>query len=514
MFKIGQAAPGMRILISGMARLVRRDGLGRPRVVVDFGEGQFLGERAELTGKPALADVEALTELDTLLIPPEGIRALLVEEVQLGELIMRAFILRRFSLIQSGCGPTVIGAADSPKVMALEGLLHRLDHPHTVIDTSAPDADALLEGLRDLKGSYPIVLLADGTVMHDPDEKELASRLGLMPRFDRDRTYDVAIVGAGPAGLATAVYAASEGLAVIVFDHHGPGGQAGASARIENYLGFPTGISGRELAGRAFIQAVKFGAEIAIPARVKTLDCGQFPFHLELPGGHFVRSHTVVIATGAAYRRPNIERLAEVNGHGVYFWASSIEAELCQDEAIAVVGGGNSAGQAIVFLSSYARRVDVLVRGTSLENSMSRYLVDRIASLPNVILHTNTTVRSLATDEVGLAKVRCDTPSGEIDIETRHLFLFTGADPNTKWLEGCSVEVDDKGFVKTGAETSSDDHGHCAALETSVPGVFAIGDVRCGSAKRVASAVGDGAAVVAEIHAFLRNREISTPTRA
>jgi thioredoxin reductase (NADPH) len=507
MFRAGQSGSGMRVLIKGTARLTKRDGLGRSQLLVEVSEGQFLGETVQLTGTPALADGHAVTDIEALLIPPEGIRALLVAEAQLGEEIIQSFILRRVRLIQNGGGPVLIGPAQNLRLVALQGLLRRINHPHSVVDAvSDPNARAFLEALDTRKEDLPIVILSDGTVMRSPNERQLAAKLGLVPEFSTAHTYDIAVVGAGPAGLATAVYAASEGLSVIVFDEHGPGGQAGVSARIENYLGFPAGITGHELAARAFVQAVKFGAKIAIPVSIQALDCKRTPFELELTDGQRVSSHTVVIATGAAYRRPAIAGLDRINGCGVYYWASSIEAKLCAGDEVALVGGGNSAGQAIVFLSSYASRVHVLIRGNDLHKSMSSYLVERVTSLSNVEVHTMTTVASVEGNEDGLARIVCQTASGRKTLELRHLFLFAGADPNTGWLSTCRVEVDEKGFVKTRMDASVHADGPPSTLQTRVPGVFAIGDVRSSSAKRVAAAVGDGAAVVAEIHSYLAIR--------
>ena len=323
----------------------------------------------------------------------------------------------------------------------------------------------------------------------------------------------MAVVGAGPAGLATAVYAASEGLSVLVVDQRAFGGQAGASARIENYLGFPTGISGMALAGRAFNQALKFGAEIAIPIEAVRLDCGEpgkkptDSTRLEFSNGGAARARTVVIASGARYRRPPISNLSSFEGRGVSYWASPVEAKLCEGEEVALVGGGNSAGQAVVFLASKVKRLHLVVRGPSLEASMSRYLVDRIAALPNVELHTGTEVVALEGDEVGLvgAVFRARATGATHNCSLRHLFLFIGADPNAAWLNGC-VALDDKGFVITGRDSApgaKENPRPVLPLETCRPGVFAIGDVRAGSTKRVAAAVGEGAAVVAQIHAVL-----------
>jgi thioredoxin reductase (NADPH) len=358
------------------------------------------------------------------------------------------------------------------------------------------------------------MLCPNGTVLKRPTNAEAGICLGITPDLDPETIYDVAVVGAGPAGLATAVYAGSEGLSVLVLDQRAFGGQAGASARIENYLGFPTGISGMALAGRAFNQALKFGVEIAIPLEVTKLDCGEAdrrlgdPLTLELTTGGAVRAKTVVIASGARYRRPPISNLAMFEGAGISYWASPVEAKLCEGEEVALIGGGNSAGQAAVFLAPKVKRLHLVVRGNGLEATMSRYLIDRIKALPNVELHTKTEIVALEGDQVtGLtgAVFRCKTTGDTHTCPLRHIFLFIGADPNAGWLDQC-VEVDGKGFVVTGSKFA-DGNGTIdrapLPLETSRPGVFAIGDVRAGSTKRVAAAVGEGAAVVAQIHSAL-----------
>ncbi len=361
------------------------------------------------------------------------------------------------------------------------------------------------------------MICPNGSLLKRPTDAEAGARLGITPELDPERVYDVAVVGAGPAGLAAAVYAASEGLSALVIDQRAFGGQAGASARIENYLGFPTGISGMALAGRAFSQALKFGAEIAIPIEVARLDCGEAgkgprdAMRLEFTNGASVRARTVVVASGARYRRPPIPNLSAFEARGVSYWASPVEAKLCEGEEVALVGGGNSAGQAVVFLASKVKRLHLAVRGQSLEASMSRYLIDRIAELPNIELHTGTELVALEGDEVvGLTgAVFRERATGAIrTLPLRHLFLFIGADPNAAWLNGC-VALDDKGFIITGRDSDRGARGDSRPvlpLETSRPGIFAIGDVRAGSTKRVAAAVGEGAAVVAQIHAVLTPR--------
>jgi thioredoxin reductase (NADPH) len=504
MTETGKAIPGMFVLLAGRARVSRRDGLGRTRVLVEQTPMHTVGEIGQLSGCPSLVDVHAIEGVTAILIPPARLRQLLIDQAELGERLMRSMILRRVRLIEGGSGPVIVGHADDARVVALQEFLARNSHPHAVIDAfDAPETASWLARLSPAEQDLPLVICPDGTVLRAPSEAQLASELGWLAHFDAERVYDVAVVGAGPSGLATAVYAASEGLSVAVFDACAPGGQAGASMRIENYLGFPTGITGQALAARAFVQAQKFGAHIVIPAHVRSLDCGSSPRVLTFDDGRRVQCHTVVIATGATYRKPRIDGLEALTGRGVYYWASPVEAALCKDKEIVLVGGGNSAGQAIVYLASRVAHVHVLVRGDGLEASMSRYLIERIGALPNVTLHTQTEAIGVEQQGGSIAGVRCSTPDGVRTLTTAHLFFFTGATPNTSWLRDCGVATDEKGFVLTGpALHASRDPGH-ASLETSVQGVFAIGDVRSGSIKRVAAAAGEGAAVVAHIHEFL-----------
>ncbi len=455
-------------------------------------------------------DGHAEGDVETLLIPPERLRALLVAEADLGERIMRALILRRVSLIQAGVGgPVLIGAPTLANVARLQNFLARNGQPYFLLDPAVDkDATDLVERYSPTRDDLPLVVCPDGRVLRNPSEEGLAYAIGMIGGKAHEKLFDVAVIGSGPAGLATAVYAASEGLSVAVFDARAFGGQAGASARIENYLGFPTGISGQALAGRAFNQAQKFGAEMMIPVSVKSLDCSQRDgaFALATECGQLLRAKSIVVASGARYRRPDIENLNAFEGRGVWYWASPIEGRLCANQEVVLVGGGNSAGQAAVFQAGHARRVQLVIRGGGLGASMSRYLIERIEATPNIELVFNTEVVGLEGAEEGpLERVRLRSRlSGEDNfMDIRNLFLFVGADPATGWLEGCGVMVDRGGFVVTGAQCQTNGGKALSALETSVPGVFAVGDVRSGSVKRVGGAIGEGAQVVAALHGFL-----------
>jgi thioredoxin reductase (NADPH) len=509
LFETGKPGPGMFVVLSGDVAITQRDGLGHVTPVINQGTGQFLAEIGQLSGRVALVDGHAEGDVETLLLPPERLRALLVAEADLGERIMRALILRRVSLIQGGVGgPVLIGPSNSTSAVRLQGFLTRNGFPHHLLDPDRDnDAAEVIARYSPSPSDWPLVVVADGTVLRNPSESELARALGMIVGTGQ-KLYDVAIVGCGPAGLATAVYAASEGLSVAVLDARAFGGQAGASARIENYLGFPTGISGQALAGRAFTQAQKFGADIIIPVTAKALDCTRADgaFALTLDGVETLRARSVVVASGARYRRPDIEKLESFEGRGVWYWASPVEARLCATQEIVLVGGGNSAGQAAVFLSGHARKVNMVIRGGGLGASMSRYLIERIEATPNIELVFNTEVVALegAADQ-SLERVRWRSRlSGEEDtFDIRNLFLFVGADPATNWLDGCGVMVDRGGFVVTGARCKKSEGQLASALETSVPGVFAVGDVRSGSVKRVGGAIGEGAQLVAALHGFL-----------
>ena len=512
----GEVSPGMFIVLAGEVAVSQHNVLGRNEPIVAHGPGSFMGELAQLSGRPSLVDANATKDVEALVIASPRLRDVLVAEADLGERIMRALILRRVGLLESGMsGPVIVGRPADGDVLRLAGFLARNGHPHRTLD---PDADScartLLERFNVEPSQLPIVLCPNGQMLRNPSEGEVARCLGLVGRMDPAKLYDVAVIGAGPAGLAAAVYGASEGLSVIVLDCRAFGGQAGASARIENYLGFPTGISGLALMARAFNQAQKFGAEMAIPDEVVRLECHHDDdgarFRVHLANHELVRACAVVIATGAKYRRLDVDNLGEFEGSSIHYWASPLEGRLCAGQEVALVGAGNSAGQAVVYLASQVDKVWLLARCKRLGDKMSRYLVDRIASLPNVEVLLQTEVSALEGHDGVLEAIRCrHIGTGE---ETRrlvhHLFLFIGADPNTSWLSESDVTVDAKGFVKTGADVGR------RGLETSRDGVFAIGDVRAGSVKRVASAVGEGAQVIAAIHAFLANagRRVAAPT--
>ncbi|WP_084267299.1 FAD-dependent oxidoreductase [Azohydromonas lata] len=547
LLQAGQPGAGLYVLLQGAVEVVQRDGLGHERPIITMRAGHFVGEVGSLTGKPSLVDARAQEGVHALCLPPEQLRALIIAEADLGERMVRSLILRRVGLIEAGAsGPVLIGRPDSADLLRLQNFLRRNGHPYQHLDATR---DAEAASLMAQYGAAPADALAvcpDGSVLLNPDNEALGRCMGMVDEATLAEVVDVAIVGAGPAGLATAVYAASEGLLVAVLDCRAFGGQAGASARIENYLGFPTGISGQALAGRAYVQAQKFGARMLIPAQVahlqchreagagtdanaaagqdqrgaaaakaaKTVDGGDAgagagaagPLSVELTDGRRLRARCVVVASGARYRRPSVPRLEDFEGRGVWYWASPVEARMCARTEVALVGGGNSAGQAAVFLSGHASRVYMLVRGAGLAASMSRYLIDRIEATPNIELLTHTEITQLEGGDSGLEAVTWrHRQSGEQSRRNlRNLFLFVGADPETDWLQGCGVELDSQGFVRTGGAVERRKGGTPPApLETSVPGVFAVGDVRAGSVKRVGAAIGEGAAAVAQIHQVL-----------
>ena len=497
---------------TGEIQILRRIGATESLIVV-HGPGQFTGEASILSGRRALLRARGSQSGEVIELDREHLLALVQTDAELGEILMRAFILRRVELIAQGAGDVVLaGSNHSSGTLRIKEFLTRNGHPYTYIDLER-DADVqdLLDHFHFSVADVPVLICRGENVLRNPSNQQIADCLGFNASIDQTRVRDVVIVGAGPSGLAAAVYGASEGLDVLVLELNAPGGQAGSSSKIENYLGFPTGISGQDLAGRAFVQAQKFGAEIMIAKGATQLTCGRKPYAIQIEDGPRVPARAVIIATGAEYRRPSFENLSQFEGAGVYYGATFVESQLCGGEEVVVVGGGNSAGQAAVFLSQTARRVHMLVRSDALADRMSRYLIRRIEENPAIVLHTRTEIVALEGNGHLERVAWRDNPSGSVETQNlRHVFVMTGAVPNTRWLEGC-VALDARGFIKTGPNLSPDDivaaHWPLARpphlLETSLPGVFAVGDVRGGNIKRVAAAVGEGSIAVAFVHQVL-----------
>ena len=499
------------VVLSGELEIVRPAG-GAETLITTHGPGHFTGEVSMLSGRRALVRIRASHDGELIELEREKMLALVQTDAELGEIIMRAFILRRVELVAHGLGDVVlIGSTHSAGTLRIKEFLTRNGHPYKYLDLDQDkDTQAFLDQFHVSMADVPVLICGCKIVLRNPTNEEIADCLGFNEAIDETQVRDLVIVGAGPAGLAAAVYGASEGLDVLVLETNVLGGQAGSSSRIENYLGFPTGVSGQELTGRAYHQAQKFGAQITVAKGAVRLACERRPYAIELDNGR-VPARTVVIAAGAKYRRLPLENLAQFEGVGVYYGATFMEAQLCGDEEVIVVGGGNSAGQAAVFLSQTARHVHVLVRGSGLADTMSRYLIRRIEETPNITLRPRTEIVALEGRE-HLECVRWrDNQAGEIEVKAvRHVFLMTGAAPNTRWLNNC-VALDDKGFIKTGPALSPEDLAHAKwslpraphLLETSLPGVFAVGDVRSGNVKRVASAVGEGSIAVSFVHQVL-----------
>lgn len=478
-----------------------------------FEPGMFTGELSMLSGRRGLARIAASKESDVIALDREHLLSLMQHDAELGDLLLRAFIMRRLQLVESGRGDVVVlGSAHCGSTLRIREFLTRNRHPYSMVDLDTDsEAQALLDRFNIGARDVPVVICRGSLVLRNPTNEQVAEYLGFNDAIDASHLRDVVVVGAGPAGLSAAVYAASEGLDVLVIEQVAPGGQAGASSRIENYLGFPTGVSGDELASRAFTQAEKFGAQVMIAHEASKLSCGRRVHTVELDSGERIPTRTIVLATGAAYRRLAIENLEAFEGAGVYYAATNMEAQLCTDEPVIVVGGGNSAGQAAVYLAQHCAHVYMLVRSEGLASSMSRYLIQRIDDDKRISLLTNTEVETL---EGGLHLERVtwrNTETGERSThDVQHLFCLAGADPCTSWLNGC-VALDDRGFVKTGADLSQADLAQSSwpvaraplPFETSLPGVFAVGDVRSRSVKRVASAVGEGSVAISSVHQAL-----------
>jgi thioredoxin reductase (NADPH) len=508
----GDATVPFFIIRSGRIDIVRESD-GVETVIVSHGPGSFTGEANILLGRPAGLCTRAADAGEVIEVTRAAMLALVQTDTDIGDIIMRGFIYRRLELIEQGLSDVVLlGSMHCASTLRIREFLIRNGHPFAYVDLDREaDVEALLTRFHVQASDVPVLICHGDTVLRNPSNEAIAACLGFNLGIDRARVRDVVVVGAGPAGLAAAVYAASEGLDVLLLEADAPGGQAGASSRIENYLGFPNGVSGRELTSRALTQAQKFGAQVMVASGAVSLRCGGVPYNLELREGPLIPARSVILATGAQYRRLPLENLDRFLGAGVYYSATPMEAQLCVNEEVIVVGGGNSAGQAAVFLSASARRVHILVRSDGLASTMSRYLIRRIEDSPAIELHARTEIVALA-GERQLQTVRWrDARTGATDTrEIRHVFLMTGAVPNTVWLQGC-VALDDKGFVKTGTALAAGDrdgarwpHGRSPLpLETSRPGIFAVGDVRSGSMKRVAAAVGEGSAAVAFVHQVL-----------
>ncbi len=517
----GEQTTRLFIVIDGELTVVRsRDVVGvasdeaqEPEVVIVFGPGQFNGEVGILSGRRGFVEIRATQPGEVIEVERDQLLALVQTDSELSEIMMRAFILRRVEMIAHRFGDVVlVGSSHTSETLRIKEFLTRNGHPFTSIDLDQhADVQDVLDRFHVTVKDTPVVICRGESVLRNPTNQQIADCLGFNDAIDETQVRDLLVIGAGPAGLAAAVYAASEGLDVLVVEPNSPGGQAGSTSKIENYLGFPTGISGQELAGRAFAQAQKFGAEILIAQGATRLLCDRVPYVVETGAGTRVSARVVVIATGAEYRRLPLDSLKRLDGFGVYYSATAVEAQLCRDNEVIIVGGGNSAGQAAVYLSQTAARVHVLVRSDGLAASMSRYLIRRIEETPNITLHTRTEIVALdGKDRLEHVRWR-DMRTGETtDRAIGNVFVMTGANPNTAWLNGC-IALDEHGFIKTGPALSAEELREASwppgrapfLLETSLPGVFAAGDVRSGSVKRVASAVGDGSIAVSFVHQVL-----------
>jgi thioredoxin reductase (NADPH) len=512
LYEQGDSASSFFVVVSGELEVLRPSGTVDTLVTVHH-SGQFTGEVGTLSGRRTMFRLRVTKPGKVIELDRQHMLTLVQTDAELGEILMKAFILRRAELITAGVGDIVlIGSTYSADTLRIKEFLMRNGHPYSYIDLEHdPDVQNMLDSFHLAASEIPVVICRGQVVLRNPSKQEIAKCLGFNESINQTQVRDLIIIGAGPSGLAAAVYGASEGLNVLVLETDLPGGQAGSSSRIENYLGFPTGISGQDLVGRAYFQAQKFGAEIFITKGMRLL-CNHKPYVVEVENGVIIPARTVVIATGAAYRKPQCEKLSHFEGAGVYYAATPMEAQLCKGEEVIVIGGGNSAGQAAVFLAENTKRVHMLVRSASLADKMSRYLIRRIEETPKIVFRPYTEIIALQGDDhLESVKWRNNQTGMTEEHKIRNMFLMTGADPNTGWLDGC-LTLDSKGFIKTGLDLSPEDlnskHWPFARqpylLETSLPGVFAVGDVRSGSIKRVASAVGEGSVAVSFIHKVLQ----------
>jgi thioredoxin reductase (NADPH) len=512
LFEPNDTAIRFFVVLSGNMEIVQ-PGLNGERAIVNHGPGEFTGEMTMISGQRSLVRGRVTEAGEFLELDADTLRSLVAKDAELSEILLRAFILRRIELIKQGLGNVILmGSNHSARTLELREFLGRNGYPYTYIDLDTDrTSQELLDRFEVKLSEVPVVICSNtGSVLRSPSIQELANCLGFNSKIDQTQVRDVIIVGAGPAGLAAAVYAASEGLNTLMIETTAPGGQAGSSSKIENYLGFPTGVSGLELASRATTQAQKFGANMLIARSVVRINCSHRPYEVVLDSGETLAARIVVIATGAQYKKPHLSNLAQFEGEGVYYGATFIESQLCGNEELAVVGGANSAGQAAVFLSQTASKVHMLVRGAELSSTMSRYLIQRLTENPRIELHFNTEIVGLEGDARLERVLWQNKKTGEKSTRPiRHVFIMTGASPRTEWLNGC-VAMDEKGFILTGRDLDGRDQPPqwplsrpAQLLETSLPGVFAVGDVRAGNVKRVASAVGEGAISIYLVHRAL-----------
>jgi thioredoxin reductase (NADPH) len=501
------------VVTGGQVEVVRPSGTGEVLVAV-HDPGQFTGEANMLSGRPGFVQMRASQSGQVIEVDRERLLSLIQTDSELSDILMRAFVLRRVELIAHGLGDVVlVGSSHCAGTLRVKEFLTRNGHPYSYIDLDRDSAaQDMLDRFHISAADVPVLICRGETVLRNPSNRQIAECLGFNEAIDPARVHDVVIVGGGPAGLAAAVYAASEGLDALVVESNAPGGQAGSSSKIENYLGFPTGISGQDLAARAYTQAQKFGAQMIIAKGATQLAHDRKPYALEIDSAQRVLARTIVVATGADYRKLSLDNLSQFEGAGVYYGATFMEAQLCRGEEVVVVGGGNSAGQAAVFLSQTAKHVHILIRSSGLAESMSRYLIRRLEENPAVSLRPHSEIAALEGDR-HVERMRWrNNQTGAIEThDVRHLFVMTGAVPSTQWLNG-SVALDPRGFIKTGPDLSQEDLAAARwplvrtpyLLETSLPGVFAVGDVRRGNIKRVASAVGEGSIAIAFVHQVLR----------
>jgi thioredoxin reductase (NADPH) len=512
LFQPGDRSVPFFVLLSGSMEIVQPYLKGE-HPVATHSPGEFTGEMTMISGRHSLVRGRVTEPGEFLELSGDGLRSLVAKDAELSEIFMRAFILRRLELVNRGQGNVILmGSRHSANTLRLREFLTRNEHPYAYVDLDVDeDSQELLDRFEVKPEEIPVVVVCNARfVLRNPSMQEVADSIGLNSTVDQSLVRDLIIVGAGPSGLAAAVYAASEGLDVLVIEEASPGGQAGSSSKIENYLGFPTGIPGQELAARAIAQTEKFGAKMMVAHSVARLDCARRPYKVVLDNGNKIAARAVVIATGAQYNKPPISNLQQLEGRGIYYGATYMESQLCEEQDLIVVGGGNSAGQAAVYLSQTARKVHMLVRSGNLSDSMSRYLIQRIEENPGIELHLKTEIVGLEGDDQLERVTWKDKATGETSIhDIRHLFIMAGASPRTEWLKGC-LALDDRGFILTGRDLN----GAAAApawkltrppqmLETSLPGIFAVGDARSGSVKRVASAVGEGAMAVHLVHRAL-----------